>query len=219
MATTGFASTGEVVNAVYQGTTPTTTFGGLQPLQVALANYMAEANLFGRSYDNNPWGINQAFLDEMKTFTDPGTLTPLTFDERTGIAKEPDIDRTITAGIGFISQGDDIYLLRRALDCGPDENRTELVFLGNRFDLAEGSFAFYGSIIMGTVAGGAGGSDGGGSPYYNGGPCDPTNTTTSGTCPVPNNPGGPNAFDSGGGFSTGPGDSGFGDVGTSENWG
>ena len=217
MATTGFASTGEVVNAVYQGTEPTTTFGGLQPLQVALANYMAEANLFGRSYDNNPWGINQAFLDEMKTFTDPGTLTPLTFDERTGIAKEPDIDRTITAGIGFISRGDDIYLLRRALDCGPDENRTELVFLGNRFDLAEGSFAFYGSIIMGTVAGGAGGSDGGGSPYYNGGPCDPTITTPGTSCPVPSNPSYSvgNNPDEDSSFDT----TGFGPEGTSENWG
>lgn len=188
MATTGFASTGNVVAEVYQGTTPTTTFGGLQPLQVALANYMAEANLYGRSYDNNPWGINQAFLNEMKTFTDPGTLTPLTFDPKTGISKEPDIDRTITAGIGFISRGDDIYLLRRALDCGADENRTELVFLGNRFDLAEGSFAFYGSIIMGTIGAGAGGSDGGGSPYYNGGPCDPTITTPGTTCPYPSNP-------------------------------
>lgn len=189
MATTGFASTGEVVDAVYQGTTPTTTFGGLQPLQVALANYMAQANLLGRTYDDeNPFYINRAFLDEMKKFTDPGTLTPLEFDPRTGIAKEPDIDRTITAGIGFISQGDDIYLLRRALDCGPDENRTELVFLGNRFNLAEGSFAFYGSIMMGTVAGGAGGSSGDGSTFTFGGPCDPGSTAVGSTCPYPSNP-------------------------------
>ena len=189
MATTGFASTGEVVNQVYQGTTPTTTFGGLQPLQVALANYMTQANLLGRTYDDeNPFYINRAFLDEMKKFTDPGTLTPLEFDPRTGVAKEPDIDRTITAGIGFISQGDDIYLLRRALDCGPDENRTELVFLGNRFDLAEGSFAFYGSIIMGTVASGAGGSSGDGSTFNFGGLCDPTRTTSGSTCAYPSNP-------------------------------
>ena len=189
MATTGFASTGEVVDAVYQGTTPTTTFGGLQPLQVALANYMTQANLLGRAYDDeNPFYINRAFLDEMKKFTDPGTLTPLEFDPRTGIAKEPDIDRTITAGIGFISQGDDIYLLRRALDCGPDENRTELVFLGNRFDLAEGSFAFYGSIMMGTVAGGAGGSSGDGSPFNFAGLCDPTSTTSGSRCAYPSAP-------------------------------
>ena len=161
MATTGFASTGEVINAVYQGTTPTTTFGGLQPLQVALANYMIEANALGQADENNPWNPNQAFMDEMKKFADPGTLTPLEFDPTTGIAKEPDIDRNITAGIGFISQGDDIYLLRRALDCGPNENRTELVFLGNRFDLAEGSFAYYGAMIMpGTRGSGAGGGDG-----------------------------------------------------------
>ena len=170
MATTGFASTGNVVAAVYQGTTPTTTFGGLQPLQVALANYMIEANALGQADENNPWNPNQAFMDEMKKFADPGTLTPLEFDPTTGIAKEPDIDRNITAGIGFISQGDDIYLLRRALDCGPDENRTELVFLGNRFDLADGSFAYYGEMIMaGTRGTGAGGGDGGGSGYNDSG--------------------------------------------------
>ena len=163
---TGFAPGVQPVDEVYQGTEPTTTFGGLQPLQVALANYMIEANALGRADENNPWNPNQAFMDEMKTFADPGTLTPLEFDPATGIAKEPDIDRNITAGIGFISQGDDIYLLRRALDCGPDENRTELVFLGNRFDLAEGSFAYYGEMIMaGTRGTGAGGGDGAGGGY------------------------------------------------------
>lgn len=175
MAITGFASTGEVVDPVYQGTTPTTTFGGLQPLQVALANYMAIANAYGAAFDDNPWAPNQAFMDEMVKFSDPGTLTPLEFDPRTGLAKAPDIDRNITAGIGFISQGDNIYLLRRALDCGPNENRTELVFLGNRFDLAEGSFAYYGQMIMaGTRTSGAGGSDGGGSGFNDYSPSLPT---------------------------------------------
>ena len=151
----------------YQGLTPTITFGGLQPLQVALANYMTEANLYGNAYEDNPWNPNKAFMDEMKKFVDPGTLTPLEFDINTGLAKAPDIDRTITAGIGFITRGDNVYLLRRALDCGPNENRTELVFLGNRFDLAEGSFAYYGAMIRpGTVTTGAGGSDGyGGSDW------------------------------------------------------
>ena len=183
---TGFAPGVQPVDEVYQGTTPTTTFGGLQPLQVALANYMTQANLLGRTYDDeNPFYINRAFLNEMKTFTDPGTLTPLEFDPRTGIPKEPDIDRTITAGIGFISQGDDIYLLRRALDCGPEENRTELVFLGNRFDLAEGSFAYYGSIMPGTVGSGAGGAEGSGWPGLFGGPCNPPGTVSGTTCSFP----------------------------------
>jgi hypothetical protein len=155
-----------MVDKVYQGLTPTITNGGLQPLQAALSTFMVEANNYGTAYEDAPFGPNQAFMNEMLKFTDPGTLTPLEFDPRTGLAKEPDIDRTITAGIGFISKGDDIYLLRRALDCGPDENRTELVFLGNRFDLAEGSFAYYGELIMaGTRASGGGGSDGSGNGY------------------------------------------------------
>jgi len=160
------ATTPIIPDLEYQGLTPNILNGSLTPLQVALANYITEANLLGAAFADSPFNVNQAFTDEMLLFTDPGTLTPLTFDPKTGIAKEPDIDRNITAGIGFISVGDDIYLLRRALDCGPDEDRTELVFLGSRFDLADGSFAYYGEMIMaGTKALGAGGSDGNGSSF------------------------------------------------------
>lgn len=144
---------------VYQGLTPTIDVGNLTALQLALANYIATAV-------DNPFGVNQLFIEEMKTFTDSGWLNPLDFDPRTGVAKTPDLDYTITPGISYIAIGDDIYLLRRALDCGPYENRTELVYLGTRLDVAEGTFAYYGVMIRpGTVSDGGGGSDGGGSSW------------------------------------------------------
>jgi len=147
------------IDEVYTGVTPTIDVGNLSALQLALANYMATAV-------DIPFGVNQLFLEEMKKFTDSGWLNPLEFDPRTGVAKTPDLDYTVTPGISYIAIGDDIYLLRRAIDCGPYENRTELVYMGTRLDVAEGTFAYYGVMIRpGTVSNGGGGSDGGGGSW------------------------------------------------------
>lgn len=140
---------------VYQGRTPAIENGGLNPLQLALANYMAVGN-------PPPFAVNNAFMETMKGFTDPGQLTPFDIDTKTGLPRQPDLDYNINEGIAYIARGEDIYLLRRAQDCGPDENRLEEVYLGRRPDVAAGTWAFYGTVVGGSVSGGAGGDYGGG---------------------------------------------------------
>ena len=135
-------------SAVYQGNTPSLESGGLNALQLALANYMARGN-------PPPFAVNNAFLETMKTFSDPGELSPFDIDTRTGLPRVPDLNYTVSDGIAYIARGEDIYLLRRAQDCGPDENRLEEVYLGQRPDVAAGTWAFYGMIRGGTVAGGS----------------------------------------------------------------
>lgn len=140
-------------SAVYQGSTPAIENGGLNALQLALANYMAINN-------PSPFGINPAFQESMKTFSDPGELSPFDVDTRTGFPRTPDLLYNVSEGIAYIARGEDIYLLRRAQDCGPDENRTEEVYLGQRPDVAAGTWAFYGMIRRGTVSGGSFGDSG-----------------------------------------------------------
>lgn len=132
-------------SAVYQGSTPAIENGGLNALQLALANYMAIGN-------PPPFAVNNAFLETMKTFTDSGELSPFDLDTKTGLPRVPDLLYNITEGIRYIARGEDIYLLRRAQDCGPDENRLEEVYLGRRPDVAEGTWAFYGQVVGGSVA-------------------------------------------------------------------
>jgi len=143
-------------SVVYQDNKPNLESGGLTALQLALATYMSIGA------QKQPFGINQDFLKECVRFCDPVWLNPLNIDYRTGLVKEPDLIRNVRDGISFIARGEDIYLLRRAEDCGPDEDRTELVFLGKRPDVADGTFAFYGFIRPGAFSSGAGGEDGGG---------------------------------------------------------
>lgn len=133
---------------VYQGRTPAIENGGLNPLQLALANYMAIGN-------PPPFAVNNAFMQSFQTFADPGELSPLDIDKRTGLPRRPDLNYTVSDGFSYIARGDDIYLIRRAQDCGPDENRFEEVFLGKRPDVAAGTWAFYGFIGGGTAAGGS----------------------------------------------------------------
>lgn len=135
-------------SAVYQGNTPAIQNGGLNALQLALANYMAVGN-------PPPFAVNNAFMETMKAFTDPGELSPFDLDTKTGLPRVPDLDYTISDGISYVARGEDIYLLRRAQDCGPDENRLEEVFLGRRPDVAAGTWSFYGMIRGGSVAGGS----------------------------------------------------------------
>jgi hypothetical protein len=140
---------------VYQGSTPAITNGGLNPLQLNLANFLAVGN-------PPPFAINQAFLETMKTYSDPGQLTPFDIDNRTGLPRVPDLNYDINEGIAYIYKGSDVYLLRRAPDCGPDENRLEQILLGPGIEVAAGTWAFYGTVVGGSASGGAGGDYGGG---------------------------------------------------------
>jgi len=135
-------------SAVYQGNTPSLESGGLNALQLALANFMAIGN-------PPPFAVNDAFMQTMKTFSDSGVLSPFTLDPVTGLPRIPDLNYSISDGIAYVARGDDMYLLRRAQDCGPDENRLEEIYLGRRPDVAEGTWAFYGQVVGGTVSSGA----------------------------------------------------------------
>jgi hypothetical protein len=71
-------------SAVYQGNTPSLTSGGLNALQLALANYMAIGN-------PPPFAVNNAFMQTMKAFSDPGELSPFDIDTATGLPRVPDL--------------------------------------------------------------------------------------------------------------------------------
>ena len=149
-------------SAVYQGNTPSIENGGLNALQLALANYMAIGN-------PPPFAVNNAFMETMKTFADSGILSPFDLDTRTGLPRIPDLNYTISDGIAYVARGEDIYLLRRAQDCGPDENRFEEVYLGRRPDVAAGTWAFYGQVVGGSAASGSDSWEGTGGGIITGG--------------------------------------------------
>ena len=135
---------------VYLNFTPTITKGGLTALQLALASYMVDGN-------TPPLFPNENFLAEMQAFADSSPLSPATFDLHTGLPRKPDIAPGIT-GIAYVSIGTDIYLLRQAQDCGPNErDRYEKIYVGKTAQVAEGSFSYYGGIIEnGSTAQGSG---------------------------------------------------------------
>lgn len=142
----------------YQNNTPTID-PSLLPLQLALANYMALGNPLA-------FAPNTRFLQAMKNYCDSFVLSPLDFDPRTGFPRVPDISRDIT-GIFYLANGDDVYVYRRAQDCGPDENRYEWVKIGNKTEIATGTWVYYGPIVrsgsvgngsfLGDYSGGVGG--------------------------------------------------------------
>lgn len=110
--------------------------------------------------------VNKPFVTEMQRFTDSGMITPIQYDYQT---QAPANAHGSITGISYIVKPDGyIYMLRKAEDCGPNENRTELVKLGPR-SLAKGTFAYWGSVIKGgsyaTGGGGPWGTGGVGSPY------------------------------------------------------
>lgn len=142
----------------YLGGTPEST-QGLSPLQLALANILrtgTETALFA----------NPDFILEMQRFTNSIPLTPFDVSENygeittwdgengkyltadKGTAKIlNDIARGIT-GIRVIVIGDVIYVQRVAQDCGPNEEvRYELVQVGKKSEIAQGTFAVYGKVI------------------------------------------------------------------------
>jgi hypothetical protein len=143
---------------VYKGLTPSQINGGLTPLQLALVNYMITG-------ETPPFGPNQDFLKSVNKYADSGLLTPSTTDPRTGLPIIPPILPDVVA-IAYLTSGTNIYMLREAQDCGPDEQgRVEKVFIGDRSLVAAGTFAYYGPpIYEGTAATGSygGWNDGGG---------------------------------------------------------
>lgn len=131
----------DTIPPVYFGTNgaiPTQTTGGLSPLQLALMSAMTTGS-------PPAFGINQDFLKELKKFGDSGVV------HANVIYKD-------IVGAALVSLGDDIYIVRNAQDCGPDGvNRSEQILIGNRADVAFGTFAFYGrKINSGTLCTGTG---------------------------------------------------------------
>lgn len=115
---------------------------GLSPLQLALA-----ANMCSFGYDKSiPFCLNADFIKEMQRFCDTKPLTPLDYDNATGKPKKPDITNQV--GISYKIIGEDIFLQRVAQDCGPNEDvRYELVYIGKRFQVAQGTYAYFGRNI------------------------------------------------------------------------
>jgi|APFre7841882793_1041355.scaffolds.fasta_scaffold07074_5 hypothetical protein len=146
----------------YKGNIPNETLSGLSPLQLTLIDYMIKGN-------PSPFGVNSEFLTAMKEFASSEPLSPLEFDPLTGIPGTPNLVRNISAAQGdaFILNGEQVYIIRDAVDCGDDVDRTETVAIGTLttvFDaitLAKGTYAYYGPPVMsGSIAYGGGGRDG-----------------------------------------------------------
>ena len=148
---------------IYTNNTPIQNIGGLTPLQLAAANYMMSSS-------PQPFSINIDFLAEMVVFGSSENISPLEFDPRTGLPKPfPPLIRDVTAEAYFV-RGEDLYIYRRAENCGPDEDRYEEVLVGKVRDVAAGTYAYYGRIVRsGSVGTGGGGTDGSGGDGGGGG--------------------------------------------------
>lgn len=147
------------VPAVYQNNNPIVE-PTLSPLQLALAQYMLQGTPLA-------FGPNQRFAAAMKVFSDTVPLSPVATDPRTGLPRVPDIGKDII-GIRYEAIGDDIFVYRRAQDCGPDEDRYEYAYIGKRAEIAAGTWTYYalrigsGSLANGTSYGPDGGDGRGG---------------------------------------------------------
>lgn len=128
------------VPLVYQNNNPVTE-AQLSPLQLALAAYMAQGTPLA-------FGPNQRFANAMKVFSDSVPLSPATVDPRTGLARTPSVSKDLV-GITYQAKGDDIYLYRRAQDCGPDENRYEYVWVAKRSELGFLTWLYYATQVPG----------------------------------------------------------------------
>jgi hypothetical protein len=115
----------------------------------------------------SPLAANNEFVYEMSRFTDSGLISPIEFGV-SNLPNPPSIAPGISGYSYIVDNDEDVYLIRKAQDCGPDENRIEKVFIGKRHVLAEGSFTYYGSIVRGGSA-----SVGAGGPWGTGGMLSP----------------------------------------------
>jgi len=122
----------------YSNNNPRIAIANLSPLQLAAAYYMDQGQQI-------PFFINQEFLRQMTTFASSGIVTPAMLN--------------VTDGIAVVLRGNDVYVQRRAPDCGPEEiDRYEYVYAGTKQDLAPDSWEFDGILIRGgSAANGAGG--------------------------------------------------------------
>lgn len=149
---------------VYVNFIPNINVGDLSPVQLALASSMAA----GFAINDSPMLVNKELIDEMIRFSDSALITPLAYDYQsyTDSPFAPYVTGTIT-GVSYIYENGETYIIRRAQDCGPDENRTEKVKLPPSA-LAQGTFAYYGSVIRGGTF-----ATGGGGPWGTGGITSP----------------------------------------------
>lgn len=195
---------------VFRPGTPTITNGNLSPLQLALAQKMCAGSI---DVNNGPLLVNALFLAAMRDFSDSGFVSPIEYVGRTVTNPLPGI-----TGYSYVMEKDeDIYVIRRAQDCGPEENRLEKVYIGKKLELAEGTFSCFGAIIRGgSVVNGGGGPWGTGgltSPYP--GPIDALNLNSDviGVPIPPPPPGAVTVGESGGGGVDSGGGSGCGSGG------
>ncbi len=102
-------------------------------------------------YGEAPFGVNAEFLKHLETYASSKKLTPLTVD-RYGLPKLPDLDWQIE-GVEYVVKPDGgVYVVRRAPDCGPEENRLEEIYLRPVSEL-DSVYLFYGnSTPSGTFA-------------------------------------------------------------------
>lgn len=137
----------------YLGGTPQPN-ASLSPLQLALIEKI-------RSQSQTPLFMNPGFAREMWRYANSNEIKPININQTSGYSNiwnwynERVIDQIATGITGrrYIIIGEDIYIERVAQDCGPDEEiRTELVQVGKRAEIAEGTYAAYGKIVYsGTV--------------------------------------------------------------------
>jgi hypothetical protein len=153
------------VPSTYANVNPGIQTSGLTPLQIALVNTMTAAPV---NASNSPILINKAFINTMNAYADSGVLSPTPYDSRTSTL----VDINSLPGYSYVTEGDAVYLYRRAEDCGEQENRVEKILIGNLAVLSQQLgkilYTYYGSLIRGgSVSSGAGG------PYGTGGLLSP----------------------------------------------
>lgn len=121
----------------YQTTSPTIQNANLSPLQLAASYYMAQGQ-------QTPFFVNHDWLRALSAYADSGLITPASVG--------------VPEGLSVVAEEDSIYVIRKAPDCGPEENRYEKVYVGTRNQVAPGSWSFNGMVIRGgSAANGAGG--------------------------------------------------------------
>lgn len=153
------------VPSTYANVTPGIQTSGLTPLQIALCNTMTNAPV---NASNSPILINKEFINTMNAFADSGVLSPTPYDSRASTL----VDINSLPGFSYVAEGNDVYLYRRAEDCGEQENRVEKVLIGNleaiSRQLGKIIYAYYGGLIRGGSI-----SSGSGGPYGTGGLLSP----------------------------------------------
>lgn len=170
------------VPSAYANVTPGIQSSGLTPLQIALVNTMTNAPV---NASNSPILINTGFINTMNAYADSGVLSPTPYDSRASTQ----VDINSLPGYSYVTEGNDVYLYRRAPDCGEEENRVEKILIGNLTALSQRIgkilYTYYGSLVRGgTVSSGAGGPYGTGgllSPYpgSDGSPYNTDSTTST----------------------------------------